>query len=221
MKFTHDDHSVRPVAPLWTATRLLRASVQVPGDHPCPLLWTTGPAEVGQEEGRIILLPPPLTSPRLALGCSLEELLAWAPAAEGRPSHSSLDAAKSDSFGSGSPTAGFPALPAVGTGVSVDPAAAAVLLHTYRDAPYLLTWRGGAGRAILREGAPPSTQLQALLQAARLGDDGVRDASATQLAASAAAAAGALPNLLEAAEVAGWDARDMPIRAGAYRLAEG
>ena len=38
--------------------------------------------------------------------------------------------------------------------------AAAALVDVYRDCGYVLTWCGGAGRAMLREGAPSTTGLQ-------------------------------------------------------------
>jgi hypothetical protein len=37
---------------------------------------------------------------------------------------------------------------------------AAALVDVYRDCGYVLTWQGGAGRAMLREGVPATTGLQ-------------------------------------------------------------
>lgn len=51
-------------------------------------------------------------------------------------------------------------LPISGASVSDCSAAAAALLDVYRDDGYVLTWRGGAGRAMLREDASPTAPVQ-------------------------------------------------------------
>jgi len=140
---------------------------------------SAGPAEAGAAEGKVIMLPPARISPRLTFGCPLEALLELTPPggsrqeAEGGPSGNGSGSDLSSGLGSGSdgsrhgssgvngaadkidsPLAGL--LP----GGGVDGGDAASLVDVYRDDDYVLTWRGGAGRAMLREGAPKTTPLQ-------------------------------------------------------------
>lgn len=140
---------------------------------------SAGPAEAGAAEGKVIMLPPAMISPRLTFGCPLEALLELAPPggswqqAEGGPSGNGSGSDLGSGLGSGSdgsrhgssgvngaadkidgPLAGL--LPGGGG----DGGDAAGLVDVYRDDDYVLTWRGGAGRAMLREEAPKATPLQ-------------------------------------------------------------
>ena len=79
----------------------------------------------------------------------------------GSGGNGSGDMPADESAGS-SPSAGNLLAPLLqgGTGSGWGGDAAAALVDVYRDSGYVLTWQGGAGRAMLREGAPPTTGLQ-------------------------------------------------------------
>lgn len=112
------------------------------------------------------MLPPVMIAPRLAFGCTLEQLLAFAPTAQGTAEHDSPGSSNNGSIldSSGGSGGGSGSGSSHGSGGSTHSSAAgaraARLVDVYRDDDYVLTWCGGAGRAMLRDGAPKTALLQ-------------------------------------------------------------
>lgn len=162
------------------------------------------PGEAGLAEARVMWLSTSAVSPRLELGCSLESLLQTAPTRDkGSRWIGSDPRSNADNHSEADPPTG----------------ALAALVEVYDGSDYMLTWQGGSGKAILREGAPATAALQALWQAAHLEASGIQDTSAAQLSGSLTASQQAMPQVLLQAEAAGWDTNNLPIRSGPCRFA--